>query len=324
MSSDDEIPQQDMINSEKEKEQLEAEIREVFDDVIDDYSSVASILIRFEQWRETDFSAYTEAYATLCLPRVVAPLVRLNLIFWDPLNDCVELEKMEWYRTLALYGLHDDETETTLSRDPDINLLPVVVEKLIISKLSQLVDKCWDPLSSSQTLRLIGVLSRYIRRFPSLGPDSQSLNNLFNGILHKLKQSLEHDVFIPIIPKLAESKSPFFQRQFASGLKLLRNITSWQGILNDSILKDLALNSLLNRYLLSAVKFCQLTDAVAKIGLINLILPRVWLQSNTTHLQMYSICVNNFSQQLDKDNPLHLESIETLSNILKTLRPCNN
>lgn len=321
MSSDDEMPQQDMLNFDKDKDQLEAEVKEVFDDVIDDYSSVANILIRFEQWREADLTAYTEAYATLCLPRVVAPLIRLHLIFWDPLNDSVELEKMEWYRTLALYGLHDDETERSLARDPDINLLPIVVEKLILPKLTQLVDRCWDPLSSSQTLRLIVVLSRYIRRFPTLGPDSQSLNNFFNAILHKLKQSLEHDVFVPIIPKLAETKSPFFQRQFASGLKLLRNITSWQGILNENILKDLALNSLLNRYLLSAVKFCQLTDAVSKIGLINLILPRVWLQSNTPHLQMYSICVNNLAQQLDKDNPLHLESIETLSNILKSLKP---
>lgn len=321
MSSDDEIPQQDTITFDKEKKQIEQETQEVFDDVIEEYSTVTNILIKFEQWRETDLAAYTEAYATLCLPRVVTPLIRLNLIFWDPLNDCVELEKMEWYRTLALYGLHDDETEASLAQDPDINLLPIIVDKLIIPRLTQLVDRCWDPLSSSQTLRLIGVLSRYIRRFPSLGPDSKSLQNLFNAILHKLKQSLEHDVFIPIIPKLAESKSIFFQRQFASGLKLLRNITSWQGILNENILKDLALNSLLNRYLLSAVKFCQLTDAVSKIGLINLILPRVWLQSNTPQLQSYSNCVNNLAQQLDKDNPLHLESIDTLTNIIKSLKP---
>lgn len=320
MSSDDEITQQDMLSFDKEREQIESEIQEVFEDVVEEYSSVANILIRFEQWRETDMSTYTEAYATLCLPRVVGPLIRLSLVFWDPLTESVELEKLEWYRTLALYGLHDDETESALSHDPDINLLPTIVEKIIIPKLDQLVDRCWDPLSSSQTLRLVGILSRYIRRFPTLGPASKTLQNLFNAILHKLKGALENDVFIPITLKLSESKSSFFQRQFASGLKLLRNITSWQGILNDNTLKDLALNALLNRYLLSAVKVCQLTDAVSKVGLISHILPRVWLQSNTPQLQMFSVCVTNLAQQLDKDNPLHLESIETLSNVLKSLR----
>jgi GC-rich sequence DNA-binding factor len=175
-------------------------------------------------------------------------------------------------------------------------------------------------VKSKSTLKLVGIITRYVRKFPTLGPASKALSNLFNAILHKMKCSLEHDVFIPLTPKLIESKSPFFQRQFASGLKLLKNITSWQGVLNDNTLKELALNSLLNRYLLSAVKFCLLTDAVSKVSLISLILPRIWLQSNTPELKMFSNNVLNLSQQLDKNNPLHLESIEILNNILKTLR----
>ncbi|KAJ8978174.1 hypothetical protein NQ317_009662 [Molorchus minor] len=300
MSSDDEISQQDILNFDKEKEQIDSELQEVFEDVVEDYSSTANILIKFEQWRSTDLTAYTEAYATFCLPKVVSPLVRLNLVFWDPLNETMELEKLPWYRTLALYGLHDDETEETLALDPDISLLPTIIEKVIVPKLTQLVDKCWDPLSSSQTLRLVGIVSRYIRRFPSLGPASAPLHNLF-----------------------ADSKSPFFQRQFSSGLKLLKNITSWQGILNDNTLKELALTSLLNRYLLSALKFCVITDAVQKVRLISLILPRIWLQGSTPEFKMFSVGVLNLHQQLDKDNPMHLEPIETLNSIIKTLRSQN-
>ena len=40
----------------------------------------------------------------------------------------------------------------------------------------------------------------------------------------------------------------FFQRQFYSALKLFKNIVSWQGILADNILAELAIDSLLNRY----------------------------------------------------------------------------
>ncbi|XP_060518822.1 PAX3- and PAX7-binding protein 1 isoform X2 [Cylas formicarius] len=323
MSSDDEISQQNILTFDKEKEQIVQELQEIFEDVMDDYSSAANILIRFEQWRSKDIMAYNEAYATLCLPKVVSPLVRLNLIFWDPLNGTIELEKLDWYRTLALYGLHDGESEHSLSKDPDINLLPTIIEKVLVPKLTQLVDRCWDPLSSSQTLRLVGVVGRFIRKYPSLGPASKSLTNLFGAISHKMQIALEHDVFIPVTPKLADSKNPFFQRQFASGLKLLKNITSWQGILNDNKLKELALTSLLNRYLLSALKFCALTDAVQKIKLISQILPRVWLQESMPEFKLFSSSINTLYGQLDKDNPLHLESLDILHGIMKTLRSVN-
>ncbi|KAF7278966.1 PAX3- and PAX7-binding protein 1 [Rhynchophorus ferrugineus] len=320
MSSDDEMSQQDMLFFDKEKQEIEQELQEIFEDVVDDYSSTANILIRFEHWRSKDLSAYNDAYATLCLPKVVSPLIRLNLIFWDPLNETTDIEKTEWYRTLALYGLHDNESEHSLSKDPDINLLPTVIEKVLVPKLSQLIDRCWDPVSSSQTLRLVGTVGRFIRKYPTLGPSSKSLVNLFNGILHKMQVALENDVFIPITPKLADSKNQFFQRQFASGLKLLKNITSWQGVINDSKLKELALNSLLNRYLLSALKFCALTDAVQKVRLISQVLPRIWLQESIPEFKMFNTTVNNLHQQLDKNNPLHLESIGILNGIIKTLR----
>lgn len=53
---------------------------------------------------------------------------------------------------------------------------------------------------------------------------------------------------------MQEARSSFFQRQFCSALKLFRNLLSWQGILADNALKDLAILSLLNRYLLSAMR----------------------------------------------------------------------
>lgn len=54
--------------------------------------------------------------------------------------------------------------------------------------------------------------------------------------------------------RLQEAKTSFFQRQFSSALKLFRNFLSWEGILSDSALKEIAISSLLNRYLLSAIR----------------------------------------------------------------------
>lgn len=183
----------------------------------------------------------------------MGPLIRLSLIFWNPLIETDEIEKHKWFHILMLYGAEKSETEEKLLADQDNLLVPIVIEKIIIPKLTLLVEKCWDPMSSSQTLRLVGLIGRYIRKYPTLGPDSKTLNKLFSSIIDKIKLSLENDVFIPIFSKQSmsvETKNPFFQRQFACALKLLRNVASWQGLVNDKTLKELALGALLNRYVI--------------------------------------------------------------------------
>lgn len=50
----------------------------------------------------------------------------------------------------------------------------------------------------------------------------------------------------------------FFMRQCTVAIKLLGNITRWQGVISDSLLSDIALSSLLNRYLLCAIRSCSM------------------------------------------------------------------
>lgn len=309
MSSDDETTDQETITYKQQRESVLSETEQIFTDVVEDYATIGSILGRLESWRNTDFSSYTEAYASMCIPKIVGPLIRLTLIFWNPLIETDEIEKHKWFHILMLYGAEKSETEEKLLQDSDNLLVPIVVDKIIIPKLTMLVEKCWDPISSSQTLRLVGLIGRYIRKYPTLAPDSKTLNQLFSAVVDKLKLAVENDVFIPIFSRQStsvETKNPFFQRQFASALKLLRNVSSWQGLMNDRTLKELALTSLLNRYLLSGLAVCSLTDAVAKAGLVSHILPRVWLQADLPELGPFGSCVTKLGSQLDKENPLHL------------------
>lgn len=309
MSSDDEIPDQDNITYKQNRDAIITDRDEIFSDVIDDYSNIKNILEHLENWRRFDYDSYTEAYASLCIPKIVGPFLRLELIFWNPLIEQDDnIEKQKWFQSLMIFGLENDENEEKLSQDNDVLLIPNIIEKIILPKLNLTVEKCWDCLSSSQNLRLIGLISRYIRKYPSLAPDSKNLTSLFNLIIDKFKNSVEHDIFIPIFTRQNsfDTKNPFFQRQFNSALKLLKNISSWQGLISDKILKELALASILNRYLLSAINVCQVIDAVSKAALISHSLPRIWLQGDTKELVPFSNCVSKLGNQLDKDNPLHL------------------
>lgn len=213
-----------------------------------------------------------------------------------------------------MYSWSSNETEKSLSNDPDLNLLPVIIEKIILPKLTEIIETCWDPLSTSQVLRLVGLISRFGRDYPTIKPTSKYLQMLFDTIVKRIKLSLENDVFIPIFSKQCTgnqeaAKISFFQRQFASALKLLRNFLSWQGILADSVLKELAITMLLNRYLLSALRVCTLVDATTKAYIIVNTLPRVWLQPETgilDCLQLFVQFLRSVSDQLEMRNLTHV------------------
>jgi len=56
-------------------------------------------------------------------------------------------------------------------------------------------------MSTSQTLRLVGAINRFVKEYPNLNDTSKQLEILFNTILDKIKAAVENDVFIPIFPK---------------------------------------------------------------------------------------------------------------------------
>lgn len=264
--------------------------------------------------------------------QILGPLLRLSMMTWNPLEkSCIDLERMEWYEDVMRYGYVEDETEEALVDDPDVRLVPTLIEKIVLPKITELIETSWDPISSSQTLKIVEVLGRLSRDYPSMRPTSKYTRTLFLTVIDKMKAALENDVFIPIFPKqLQEAKSSFFQRQFSSALKLLRNFLMWQGILSDIALKEIAILSLLNRYLLLGIRVnysnqipndfklnsidlllklqvCSPVDAVTKAHHIVNTLPRVWLQQETilNSLDMFIAFLRTLLTQLDRKNPQH-------------------
>ena len=66
---------------------------------------------------------------------------------------------------------------------------------------TELVEAVWDPLSTSQTLRLVGLLSRLIQEYPTVLPSSRPLEQLVSAVIAKMKSAVENDIFIPIYSK---------------------------------------------------------------------------------------------------------------------------
>ncbi|KAM3601212.1 uncharacterized protein V6R79_009286 [Siganus canaliculatus] len=264
LSSDDEETSTDITSFNMEKDRILWDSKKVFEDVVEDFHSLDYIKSHFEVWRRDYADCYRDAYIGLCLPKLFNPLVRLQLIMWNPLEaQCPNFEYMLWFESLLFYGF--EEHSAPQKGDGDVSLLPAIVEKVILSKLTVLVEQVWDPLSSSQTANLVAFIHRLMKGYPTvLHGDNRFTQELLKTIVFRNRRTLDEDVFLPLYPKnVLDNKNSgpylFYQRQFWSCVKLLGNILQWDGVLSISCLKDLALDSTLNRYILSAL---QTTDTV--------------------------------------------------------------
>ncbi|KAK2871182.1 hypothetical protein Q8A67_023709 [Cirrhinus molitorella] len=266
LSSDDEETSTDITSFFSERDRILKESKKVFEDVMEDFHSLDNIKSHFETWRKLYFTCYRDAYIGLCLPKLLNPLIRLQLISWSPLEvECPNFEYMLWFESLLFYGCGE---QSALKKEEDIDnsLLPAIVERVLLPKLAVLTDQVWDPLSSSQTSRLVTFMQRLIKDYPTvMHGDNRNTQELLRTIVMRIRRTLDDDIFLPLFPKnVMENKNSgpylFSQRQFWSCVKLLGNILLWDGILSPSVLKELAVDSTLNRYILSALQTTDVSE----------------------------------------------------------------
>lgn len=136
MSSDEEVPDIELLQYRESLGKIKQEASVVFEDVSEEYCQLPLILEKFEGWKKKDLNAYKESFFHLCLPKIVNVFIRWHLIMWNPLEKSEDIEKMEWYHPLAFYAKADNETEEILRNDPDVFLIPTVIEKVVILKLN--------------------------------------------------------------------------------------------------------------------------------------------------------------------------------------------
>ena len=109
----------------------------LFDEVVEEYCELPHILKKFEEWKKKDINAYREAYVHLCLPKIVSIFVRAQMILWSPFepDHYEDIDKMNWFHPVAMYGRVESESEEMLRNDLDVFLIPTVIEKTIVAKI---------------------------------------------------------------------------------------------------------------------------------------------------------------------------------------------
>ncbi|XP_009903616.2 intron Large complex component GCFC2 isoform X2 [Dryobates pubescens] len=307
MSSDDELSPTELNEFQKSKDNVLEDSRKIFEDVHADFCDIRKILLKFQEWKEKFPESYCDAYISFCLPKLLNPLIRFQLINWNPLENFTDLEEMPWFRAIEEFSdaknvSERDDAKNVSKRDDDHDqeVLPRVINKTVLPKITAFVKSVWDPLSTSQTKNLVQLCNNvFEKQGVSKTELSQAKEDLINAVVQRMKKSIEEDVFIPLYPKSAvEEKSSlcskFQQRRFWSAVKLLSNVLLWDGIVQEDTLCGLGLNKLLNRYLLlNLLNTPPGLDHIEKCNKVVACLPERWFQdlkSGSTLPELHNFC----------------------------------
>ncbi|XP_055327458.1 PAX3- and PAX7-binding protein 1-like isoform X2 [Paramacrobiotus metropolitanus] len=305
--------------------QILAEKEGIFEDTVDDFRSLPKLLSRFGKWRTSCGNSYNDAYIAHCFPKLAAPLVRFNLLEWNPLKESLTpLTEMKWVQDILLHAFVPTDNGSVQPQDADIRIIPMLIEDVVFSRLLAWLD-VWDPLSRMQSERLTTFLRETLLHFPLVAVNRKPVQDLFRGIVTRLTKAIEDDVFLPVYSQRILDADPearyFVSSQFDFGLKLFSCICLFHGILSNAVLVELCIEKLLNRNLLvplrtshnrsENVKRCKsIFERIPENGLAD-------FPSTTVpkHFEMFCHVMVNLGKQND-----NRADVRTLSEILQKLK----
>ncbi len=198
--------------------------------------------------------AYQNAYLPLSIPAMLAPYVRLELLAWDPLHSGQPaFDQHAWYEQLFDYGMASEVSAGAAAPspdDPDLDLVPQLVKKMVLPLVMHLVSRCWLPARAQQTKVVAALLGDLLVYVP---PEDERMVEL----LALVKGSLEEAVAaatVPHWPLAVTAAYPVAEAvaavAFKRVLQLLQGLGSFEGLLARSWLQPLALGKLLQGQLL--------------------------------------------------------------------------
>ncbi|CAH2069048.1 unnamed protein product, partial [Iphiclides podalirius] len=336
-SSDDELPPAERQHFAQEAEAIRQLAAGVFADALPAWRGVRGVCARMARWRRQEPALYADAYVADCLPRLLAPYVRHELILWNPLadEDNEDYEKMDWYKCLMMYGVRaerqssdseesaSDEaeeaaplSEEALRDDPDLFLVPTIVNKVVLPKVTELVEHAWDPVCVRACVRLRRVLERSAA-LPAAG--GAPLRRLAAAAGQRLAAALQADVFLPALPPavLEGAGNAFWRRCLGAGVRLLRaalSLSSPPATLNaDSIVLSLI------ETLCCAAGAAGGPQAAAAAAALADTLPRAGALRAGALKRLARLAALALSR-LHSDNPLHLKALEQARGVLAEAR----
>ncbi|CAH0722967.1 unnamed protein product, partial [Brenthis ino] len=330
---ENELPSAEVLHYRREAEAIRTAAGAVFADAAAAYRSARGAGARLARLRRRQRALYADAYVAHCLPKLLAPFVRHELILWNPLadEDNEDYEKMDWYKCLMMYGVkaeklssdsdQSDEdspppalSEESVREDQDLMLVPTLIDKVVIPKVTELVEHAWDPMSVRACVRLRALLLR-----AAAAPARAALPRLAAAARARLAAALAADVFLPALPPqiLEGPGAQFWRRCLGGGVRLLRAALALCA--PPAVLRADPLALSLIETLCCAAGAAPGAQAAAAAAALADTLPRAG-PLRARALRRLAALARLALTRLQTDNPLHLKALEQARSVLAEAR----
>ncbi|KAG9293655.1 hypothetical protein G9A89_018992 [Geosiphon pyriformis] len=275
LSTDDELEEADQIELSTKVEIIAQQYAKIFNDVDDEFRSISIVKSKFEAFKTEFREDYAQAYGSLSLPGVFEFYIRHQLLMWEPFKTNTQFSAMRWYDILSEYGvsnIHEIDYQ-----DDDIRLLEKIVDKVILPKLTLMVNT-FNPYSKTQNEATVELIDQVLRQ---LGNSSQKFKDLiwaFTNRLISIVSSIKYNKPTVEWPKFDESETLVMrarERYFWRNFTLLGNLLLWKSHVSPENLRPLIVDHLVDRCLLP-VLYRGPSDTI-KFRKILEIIPTDWL-----------------------------------------------
>lgn len=125
----------------------------VFSDVQDEFCDVKKILSRFEEWRGSYSDSYHNAYIALCLPKLLNPIIRHQLLAWDPLKVPKYMEYVYMYVYMCIIYIICGVGIYSSRHLPYSNFLCLPVRMLVATLKISHGSQQWRPFVMGTAMR---------------------------------------------------------------------------------------------------------------------------------------------------------------------------
>ncbi|GIL59704.1 hypothetical protein Vafri_14431, partial [Volvox africanus] len=229
----------------------------VFADADEEFASIAAVKRRLEEWKARYPKDYTNAYMHLSNPALFAPYVRLELLHWDPLYGTAEgapykgFDTHEWYGQLFEYGINTaDGAAAMTDDDPDSELVPQLVRKLLLPLALHWIERCWDVRNGPHTRAVAALAAELLVYVPAEEERMVELLSVIRGSLEAAVEACTLPPWPPAVLACSPLAARVLFRRFRAALRLLHAVSAFEGFLARGLLTGLALGRLVSGQLM--------------------------------------------------------------------------
>jgi len=295
-------------------------------DASEEFSTLSSVKRHAEEWKRTHLGSYKSTYMPVSVPNLFAPFVRLELIGWSPLFPLAAetapgaLDEMSWYRQLFDYGVIDGEVD---EGDEDANLVPNIVQHVVLPIASKAVDEWWEPRDPAQSRALASTLKDiFVYVEPGANEEAKEIVIALQRRLKRCAEECAVPTYSPIVSSCAPNAARHARAQFRLALDLVRSAFAFEDILDRAALQRIVADGIIGAHVIPYVRL-QLVDPSACAASLQAVvdaLPADWLRAAPPAVAPARDIIHALKQSIARDERVGSSTIDAIAALAKSFR----